>query len=125
MAGCVLRAAHGVTVLGMGLAGGATGLLLAYVATYWVHGATAPVHYGMVHRAVESSHRATVVSANSLTSQVGGALSGIFLGALADATSITTAMFVAAAVLAAAAPLYLVGRDRAAVDPASPPLTVG
>jgi predicted MFS family arabinose efflux permease len=125
VAGCVLRAAHGVTVLGMGLAGGATGLLLAYVATYWVHGATAPVHYGMVHRAVESSHRATVVSANSLTSQVGGAVSGILLGALADATSITTAMFVAAAVLASAAPLYLVGRDRAAVDPASPPLTVG
>jgi hypothetical protein len=35
------------------------------------------------------------------------------LGALADATSITTAMLVAAAVLAAAAPLYLVGREPA------------
>jgi predicted MFS family arabinose efflux permease len=69
------------------------------------------VHYGMVHRAVESSHRATVVSANSLTSQVGGALGGIVLGALADATSISTAMLVAAVVLAAAAPLYLVGRS--------------
>jgi sugar phosphate permease len=109
----------------MGLAGGATGLLLAYVATYWVHGVTAPVHYGMVHRAVASSHRATVVSANSLTSQLGGALSGITLGLLADATSITTAMFVAAAVLASAAPLYLVGRHGPAVDLAPPPLTVG
>jgi predicted MFS family arabinose efflux permease len=112
-AGFGLRLGHGLTVVGMGVAAGPAGLIVAYLATYWVHGATAPVHYGMVHRAVESSHRATVVSANSLTSQVGGAVSGIVLGALADATSITTAMLVAAAVLAAAAPLYLVGRAPA------------
>jgi predicted MFS family arabinose efflux permease len=110
VAGCTLRLGHGVTVLGMGLATGSAGLIVAYLCTYWVHGATAPVHYGMVHRAVGSSHRATVVSANSLTAQVGGAASGILLGALADATSISTATFVAAGVLAAAAPLYLVGR---------------
>jgi len=112
VAGCALRVVHGVTVVGMGLAAGPGGLIVAYLATYWVHGAMAPVHYGMVHRAVESSHRATVVSANSLTSQVGWAISGVVLGALADATSISTAMFVAAAVLALAAPLYLVGRDE-------------
>lgn len=109
-AGFVLRSAHGATVVGMALAAGPAGLIVAYLATYWVHGATAPVHYGMVHRAVAGSHRATVVSANSLTSQLGGALSGIALGALADATSITTAMLVCAAALAAAAPLYLAGR---------------
>lgn len=114
-AGFGLRLAHGVTVVGMGLAAGSTGLIVAYLATYWVHGATAPVHYGMVHRAVDSSHRATVVSANSLTSQLGGAASGIALGALADATSISTAMIVAAVVLAAAAPLYLVDHTRAAL----------
>ena len=98
---------HGLTVLGMALAVGPAGLIVAYLATYFAHGATAPVHYGMVHRAVESSHRATVVSANSLTSQLGGALSGIALGALADATSLSTAMAVAAVVLASAGPLYL------------------
>lgn len=124
VAGCALRLGHGVTVVGMGLAAGPAGLIVAYLATYWVHGATAPVHYGMVHRAVESSHRATVVSANSLTSQMGGAISGIVLGALADATSISTAMLVAAVVLAAAAPLYLVGRTAPTVE-APPPLTVG
>ena len=73
VAGLCLRLAHGATVVGMGLAAGPAGLVVAYLATYWVHGATAPVHYGMVHRAVDSGHRATVVSANSLTSQVGGA----------------------------------------------------
>lgn len=114
-AGFALRAAHGVTVVGMGLAAGPAGLIVAYLATYCVHGATAPVHYGMVHRAVQSSHRATVVSANSLTAQMGGAAGGIVLGVLADATSITTAMLVAAGVLAAAAPLYLVGRSGAIV----------
>jgi MFS family permease len=115
-AGCGLRLVHGLTVLGMAFAVGPAGLIVAYLATYWAHGATAPVHYGMVHRAVESSHRATVVSANSLTSQLGGALSGIALGALADATSLTTAMAVAAIVLASAGPLYLLGRQADPVE---------
>lgn len=126
VAGFVLRLAHGTTVVAMGLAAGPVGLIVAYLATYWVHGAMNPVHYGLVHRAVDSSHRATVVSANSLTSQVGGAIGGVALGALADATSISTAMYVAAAVLAAAAPLYLVGRNApAAAVRVEPPLTVG
>lgn len=108
-----LRIAHGIAVAGMAWAGGVAGLVVAYLACYWAHSATAPIHYGMVHRSVEASHRATVVSANSLTSQVGGAISGIVLGALADSTSVTTAMFVSAVVLAAAAPLYLLGHtDR-------------
>jgi MFS family permease len=133
VAGCALRLLHGLTVLGMAVAFGPVGLIGAYLATYFVHGASAPVHYGMVHRAVESRHRATVVSANSLTSQLGGALSGIALGALADATSLSTAMTVAAVVLASAAPLYLVGRGGqvAELDPvdldtveAAPPLNV-
>lgn len=112
MAGFGLRLAHGITVVGMGLAAGPWLLIVAYLGTYWVHGATNPVHYGLVHRAVESSHRATVVSANSLAAQVGGAIGGIALGALADATSISTGMLVAAVVLAAAAPLYLVRPTR-------------
>ena len=116
VAGCVLRFLHGLTVLGMALAVGPVGLITAFLATYLAHGATAPVHYGMVHRAVQKSHRATVVSANSLTSQLGGALGGIALGALADATSLSTSMSVAAVVLAAAGPLYLVGRDTDADD---------
>lgn len=119
-AGFGLRLAHGVTVVGMGVAAGPAGLIVAYLATYWVHGATNPLHYGMVHRAVESSHRVTVVSANSLTSQLGGAAGGIALGALADVTSITMAMLVGAAVLAAAAPLYLVGRSPSAASYAEP-----
>ena len=91
-----LRLANGATVVAMGLAAGPDRPHRRLPRdVLGLHGATAPVHYGMVHRAVESSHRATVVSANSLTSQVGGALGGILLGALADATSITTAMLVA------------------------------
>jgi hypothetical protein len=109
-----LRVAHGLTVVAMGLAAGPAGLVVAYLATYWVHGATNTVHYALVHRAVDGSHRATVISANSLTSQLGGAAGGIALGALADATTIPTGMFAAAGLLAAAAPLYLVGRPRPA-----------
>jgi hypothetical protein len=112
-AGCMLRLTQGVTVVVMGLVAGPIGLVVAFLATYWLHGAANPVHYGLVHRNVDSAHRATVISANSLTSQFGGAISGIALGALADATSIGTAMVVAGVVLAVGAPLYLVGRGEA------------
>jgi predicted MFS family arabinose efflux permease len=73
----------------------------------------------MLHRAVVGpSTRATVVSANSLTAQTGGALGGIALGALADATSLTTATLAGAAVLAIAAPLYLLaGRAIPSAEP--------
>ncbi|MFL6204048.1 MAG: MFS transporter [Acidimicrobiales bacterium] len=124
VAGCGLRLLHGATVMGMAAAAGPLGLVVAYLATYGVHGATAPIHYGMVHRAVESTHRATVVSANSLSTQVGGAVSGIVLGALADATSISAAMAVAAVVLAAAGPLYLTGRQDAVTREVAPPVNV-
>ena len=118
-AGFWLRAVQGGAVVAMGLATGIAGLVVAYLANYGAHGATNPVHYGMVHRAVDGAHRATVVSANSLTAQVGGAVSGIALGALADASSLGLAMVVAGTVLAAAAPLYLAGRrpQRACPEP--------
>jgi hypothetical protein len=114
-AGCALRVLHGLAVAAIGLVSGVVGVVTAYLANYWAHGATAPVHYGMVHRNVTAAHRATVVSANSLTSHVGFAIGGIALGALADAASITTAIVAGGAVLAAAGPLYLV---RARVAPA-------
>lgn len=122
--GSGLRVAHGAAVVAMGLAGGPGMLIACYLANYAAHGASNPVHYGMVHRAVDSAHRATVVSANSLTSQVGGALSGIALGALADTAGIPTAMVVAGVVLAAAAPLYLVGRSRPAAPSFEEPATL-
>jgi sugar phosphate permease len=111
-AGCGLRLVHGAVVVGMGLAGAPAVLIAAYLASDWANGATDPVHYGMVHRAAAAQERATVVSANSLAAQVGGAASGIALGALADAAGIGTAMVVAGLVLAAGAPLYLAGRAR-------------
>lgn len=108
-AGAVLRVVQGLAVVGIAVAAGPIGLLAAYLATMAVHGAANPVHQGMLHRAVVgASTRATVVSANSLTAQTGGALGGIALGALADAASLTTATLAGAAVLAIAAPLYLI-----------------
>lgn len=122
-AGAVLRIVQGLTVVGIALATGPIGLLAAYLATMAVHGAANPVHQGMLHRAVLGpSTRATVVSANSLTAQTGGALGGIALGVLADAASLTTATLVGAAVLAIAAPLYLIaGRAIPTVEPQDQP----
>lgn len=106
-----LRIAQGLAVVGIALAAGPLGVIAAFLATMCVHGAANAVHSSLLHRAVEGpTHRATVVSANSLTAQTGGALGGIALGALADATTLSTAILAGAAVLAIAAPLYLPAR---------------
>lgn len=118
-AGIALRAAQGLGVLAMAAAGGAAGLVVAYVAVYAVHGASNPVHYGLVHRAVGSEHRTTVHSANSLAGHGGGALGAIGFGALADAASIPVAMVVGALVLAVAAPLYVLA-GRGMQEPVKP-----
>ena len=106
-----MRIGQGLTVLGMALAGGPVGVVLGYLATYAIHGAANPVHHGLLHREVDGTHRTTVLSVNSMVAMPAGAVGGIALGALADGTSLPLAIGVGAAVLAAAAPLYLVARS--------------
>ncbi|MGZ5410251.1 MAG: hypothetical protein ACXWDJ_09690 [Aeromicrobium sp.] len=49
-----------------------------------------------------------MLSVNSLTGQLGGAIG---LGLLADATSLTVSILTGAALLAVAAPLYVIARQ--------------
>ncbi|MEV5767706.1 MFS transporter [Micromonospora sp. NPDC052213] len=128
----LLRILQGVTVVGMGLFAGPVGVLVAYLACYTVHGASNPLHMGLLHRQVDGPYRTSVLSLNSMMAQPAGALGGVVLMMLAEATSISTAMFVGAVVLAVAAPLYLpawrAGRRAAPAadvpDPAVPAPTV-
>jgi predicted MFS family arabinose efflux permease len=103
----LLRILQGLTVAAMGLLAGPVGVLIAYLACYTVHGASNPLHYGLLHRQVDGPYRTSVISLNSMVSQPAGALGGVLLTALAAATSISTAMLVGGVVLAIAAPLYL------------------
>jgi MFS transporter, DHA1 family, tetracycline resistance protein len=106
--GAGLRLAQGATVAGIAILTGSAGIVTAYLATTAVHGAANPVHQTLLHRAISNSaQRATVLSANSLTGNLGVATGGIGLGVIADETSLSTAILTGAAILAAAAPLYL------------------
>jgi DHA1 family tetracycline resistance protein-like MFS transporter len=120
--GAVLRIAQGVTVVGMGLLAGPAGVIGAYLVCYTVHGAANPVHNGLLHRQVEGPYRASLISLNSMMSQPASALGLVVLTALATSASTSVAMLVGAAVLAAAAPLYLVARRR--VTERADPITV-
>jgi predicted MFS family arabinose efflux permease len=102
-----LRIAQGATVVVMGVLAGPIGVVTAYLACYVAHGASNPMHMTLLHREVDGPHRATVLSLNSMVSQPAGALGAILLAALADGTSISTAMIVGGIICAAAAPLYI------------------
>ncbi len=103
----ILRILQGLTIVGMGVIAGPIGVVTAYLACYVTHGASNPMHMTLLHRQVEGPNRTTVLSMNSMISQPAGAVGAIVLGALADGTSITTAMVVGGVACAIAAPLYL------------------
>lgn len=103
----VLRILQGLTIVGMGLLAGPVGVVTAYLACYITHGASNPMHTALLHRQVDGPHRTTVLSMNSMISQPAGAIGAIVLAALADGTSVTTAMVVGGILCAAAAPLYI------------------
>ena len=103
----LLRVVQGATVVGMGVIAGPAGIVVAYLACYMAHGASNPMHTTLLHRQVTGAHRTTVLSMNSMVSQPAGALGTITLAALADGTSVATAMVVGGMICAIAAPLYL------------------
>jgi MFS family permease len=115
-----LRVLQGGFVVGMALLAGPVGLVAAYLATYAVHGASAPLHYTLLHQQVTRAFRTTVLSMNSMAMQAAGAAGLVALTALADGTSVSVSMLAGAGVLALAAPLYLLaGRaGRAGTGPA-------
>jgi MFS family permease len=123
LAGAVLRIAQGAGVALIAVIAGPAGLVAGYLGFYLVHGASNVVHYGMVHRLVGPEQRATMVSVNSLTSRVGGALSAVILGVVADRAGIPAAWIVCAVLLAAAAPLYLAAERKVASPAAQVPST--
>ncbi|SCF26550.1 Predicted arabinose efflux permease, MFS family [Micromonospora viridifaciens] len=106
-AAALMRVLQGGTVVGMGLLAGPVGVLVAYLACYTVHGASNPLHMGLLHRQVDGPYRTSVISLNSMMAQPAGALGAVVLTVLADRSSVSVAMVVGAVVLALAAPLYL------------------
>jgi predicted MFS family arabinose efflux permease len=103
----LLRILQGATVVAMGVLSGPVGVITAFLACYAIHGASNPMHTTLLHRQVDSAHRTTVLSMNSMIGQPAGAIGAIVLSALADGTSLPTAMIVGGIVCALAAPLYL------------------
>ena len=103
----LLRVVQGATVVTMGLIAGVIGVVIAYLACYIAHGASNPMHTTLLHRQVDGPHRTTVLSINSMIGQPAAALGGIVVAALADGTSVATAMIVGGLICAAAAPFYI------------------
>lgn len=117
LAAALMRILQGLTVVGMGLFAGIPGILGAYLVCFAIHGASNAAHNTLLHQQATEKVRATVLSLNSMVSQPAASLGMIALTALAEATSISVAMYAGALVLAAAAPLYLPAR-RAQPSPA-------
>lgn len=106
------RGVQAVGVIAMGALGGVVGIAIAYLTCFAMLGASSPVHMALVHDEAEASNRTTVTSLNSMFGMAAAALAGIILGSVADSSGLPMAMYIAAGVVAAAAPLYLIAGRR-------------
>lgn len=110
LAGVVARGFQGLAVLAMVASGGIVPAVATYALVYVANGVNSPIFMGLLHRNVDRAHRATMLSAVSLTASIGGFAGGATLGAVADAAGIPAAWTVSAALLGASGPLYLATR---------------
>lgn len=100
------RGLHVLGALAIGIVGGPLALVVAYLFTYGVFGGGA-MHRALTHREATAANRATVLSLESLVSFLAFAVASPLLGLLAEATSTSTAVVVAALVGLLALPCYL------------------
>lgn len=125
----VLIGAQSAALLIMGLAAGPLVLVAGFWLAYLVHSAYGAAFNALVHARVDGGHRATALSMTSMAFLGTAAASGIGLGALSDATSPSTSLFVGAGSLATAAVVlavvggrsYDAGRAGGRIAVGSPP----
>lgn len=91
------RSLNALGALTMGLVAGPPALVLAYLATYALHGANGPMHGALLHRQATAANRATLLSINSMTASVAFTIGAPLLGLLAASTSNQAAMITAGA----------------------------
>lgn len=110
-AAAVMKIVQAATLVAIGIIAGPAALVAVYLGCYLVFGAGVPVHSALIHAHATAANRTTVASLNSMAGMGAGALGGIMLGYVADTVSISAGMWLAAAILALGAPLYLAARS--------------
>ena len=103
----IARVLNSLGALTMGLVAGPVTLVVAYLATYSMHGAAGPVHSALLHREAQASNRATVLSISSMAMFAAFSLATPLLGLLAERQSNQAAMVLAGALSLAGALFYL------------------
>ncbi len=93
----------------------------AFVALYFVLGATGPLLAGLLHDRIDSAHRSTVLSVESLAMQLGGISTSLLLGGLVTATGILAGYVLSALAFLVGAVLLRGIRTPAPLDPAPGP----
>lgn len=106
------QVAVGLSLLGMALATGVGLVAMGFVIFYLFLGVIGPLHQELLHAQVTSEERSTMLSADSLSMQLGGVVGTMVVAAFAAATSIRLAWVVVAVIAASAALLYLAVHRR-------------
>lgn len=108
IAGFVAMLGVSAALLGLALSDALLVGGVGYLVFYVFVGLVGPLHAEMLHRQISSEERTTMLSADSLSLQLGGLVGTAGIAALAAATSIALGWVVVAGTVAASSLLYLV-----------------
>lgn len=104
------RVLNGLGAVVMGLVAGPVALVVAYLATYTLHGTAGPAHSTLLHREASSRNRTTVLSINSMMAFASYSAGAPLLALLAGASSNQVAMVAAGSLSVLGALFYLPAR---------------
>ncbi|MCA5892135.1 MFS transporter [Isoptericola sp. NEAU-Y5] len=86
------RVLNGLGAVWMGLVAGPVALVVAYLVTYGLHGASGPVYQALLHRQAAPRNRSTVLSMASMAGFASFALASPLLGRVSELFSTPAAM---------------------------------
>ncbi|MBN2875477.1 MAG: hypothetical protein JXM71_10325, partial [Spirochaetales bacterium] len=112
-----LRLLTAVFIAALALQQSAGGFAVLYLSMFFWNGMASPPEATALNRILPADKRASMLSAVSLTVQLGGFAGAIGFGFVVGRFGITTAWFIAAGILAASAGLFLfVGSSTRVAD---------
>lgn len=103
----LMKLFHGITLIGLSFSASLIGFTIGFVSIFIFHGALNGPHQSLLHNSIPSEYRSSFLSVDSLSLQLGGGLSSLIFGWIAQLNSIALVWQLAGLFIIISSFLYL------------------
>jgi len=103
----LMKLFHGITLIGLSYSASLLGFTIGFISIFIFHGALNGPHQTLLHNSIPSEYRSSLLSVDSLSLQLGGGLSALILGWVAQYNSIAIVWEIAGICIILSAFLYI------------------